>query len=232
MVALDFPSADEALALAARLEGVPVWMKVGMELFYAAGPDLVRRLKAQGHRIFLDLKFHDIPNTVRGAARSATRLGVDMFNVHAAGGSAMMRAALEGAHEGSAGGALPIVIAVTQLTSTSEEVMRREIGIDGRIADVVVRYASLAKDAGLHGVVSSALEAAAVKAACGADFVTVTPGIRPAGADIADQSRVMTPAAALSNGADYLVIGRPITGAPDPREALERIVEEVASVRR
>jgi orotidine-5'-phosphate decarboxylase len=232
MVALDFPSAEEALALAGRLEGVPVWMKVGMELFYAAGPDLVRRLKAQGHRIFLDLKFHDIPNTVRGAARSASRLGVDMFNVHAAGGSAMMRAALEGAHEGSADGALPIVIAVTQLTSTSEETMRREIGIEAPLADVVVRYASLAKDAGLHGVVSSALEAAAVKAACGADFVTVTPGIRPAGADVLDQARVMTPSAALAAGADYLVIGRPITGAPDPREALQRVVEEIASVRR
>ncbi len=232
MVALDFPSADEALALAARLEGVPVWMKVGMELFYAAGPDLVRRLKAQGHRIFLDLKFHDIPNTVRGAARSATRLGVDMFNVHAAGGSAMMRAALEGAREASADGSLPTIIAVTQLTSTSEETMRREIGIDGNIADVVVRYAALAKDAGLHGVVSSALEAAAVKAACGGDFVTVTPGIRPAGADVADQARVMTPSAALAAGADYLVIGRPITAAPDPREALQRVVEEIASVRR
>ena len=232
MVALDVPSADEALGLAGRLEGVPVWMKVGMELFYAAGPDLVRRLKAQGHRIFLDLKFHDIPNTVRGAARSASRLGVDMFNVHAAGGSAMMRAALEGAGEGSEGGKLPIVIAVTQLTSTSEETMRREIGIDAPLADVVVRYASLAKDAGLHGVVSSALEAAAVKAACGADFVTVTPGIRPAGADVLDQARVMTPSAALANGADYLVIGRPITGAPDPREALLRVIEEIASVRR
>ncbi|WP_309122954.1 orotidine-5'-phosphate decarboxylase [Paenibacillus sp.] len=229
MVALDVPGADEALALAARFEGIPVWMKVGMELYYAAGPDLVRRLKAQGHRIFLDLKFHDIPNTVRGAARSATRLGVDMFNVHAAGGSAMMRAALEGALEASAGGGTPIVIAVTQLTSTNEETMRREIGIEGSLADVVLRYARLAKDAGLHGVVSSAQEAAAVKAACGADFVTVTPGIRPLGADVLDQARVMTPAEALANGADYLVIGRPITAAKDPREALERIVREITS---
>ena len=227
MVALDFPDAEAALATAAKLEGIPVWMKVGMELFYAAGPDLVRRLKAQGHRIFLDLKFHDIPNTVRGAARSATRLGVDMFNVHAAGGAAMMRAALEGAVDASAGGPLPLVIAVTQLTSTSEETMRREIGIDAPLSDVVIRYASLAREAGLHGVVSSAQEAAAVKAACGAGFVTVTPGIRPAGADVADQARVMTPAEALANGADYLVIGRPITGAPDPREALSRIVREI-----
>jgi len=229
MVALDFQSADEALALAASLEGIPVWMKVGMELFYAAGPDLVRRLKDQGHRIFLDLKFHDIPNTVRGAARSATRLGVDMFNVHAAGGSAMMRATLEGAREASAGGETPIVIAVTQLTSTSEETMRREIGIDAPLADVVLRYARLAKDAGLHGVVSSAHEAAAVKAACGADFVTVTPGIRPAGADALDQARVTTPSQALASGADYLVIGRPITAAPNPREALERIVRDITT---
>jgi len=227
MVALDVPDAEAALALASRLEGIPCWMKVGMELYYAAGPDLVRRLKAQGHRIFLDLKFHDIPNTVAGAARSAVKLGVDMFNVHAAGGSAMMRAAVEAAIEASPTGETPLVIAVTQLTSTTEETMRREIGIDAPLADVVVRYAALAKSAGLHGVVSSALEAAAVKAACGADFVTVTPGIRPAGADVGDQARVMTPAKALANGADFLVIGRPITRAPDPREALLSIIEEI-----
>jgi orotidine-5'-phosphate decarboxylase len=230
MVALDVPEAEAALTLASRFEGIPCWMKVGMELFYAAGPDLVRELKRQGHRIFLDLKFHDIPNTVRGAARSASRLGVDMFNVHAAGGTAMMRAALEGAEEGSAGGVLPIVIAVTQLTSTSEATMQEEIGINAPIADVVVRYAALAKSAGLHGVVSSALEAAAIKRACGSDFVTVTPGIRPVGADIGDQSRVMTPAAALQNGANYLVIGRPITAAPHPREALERVIAEIQEI--
>lgn len=232
MVGLDVPSAEEALGIAAKLEGIPCWVKVGMELFYAEGPDLVRRLKSQGHRIFLDLKFHDIPNTVRGAARSASRLGVDMFNVHAAGGSAMMRAALEGAEEGSAqaGVSRPIVIGVTQLTSTSEETMRREIGIDAPLADVVVRYAQLTKEAGLHGVVSSALEAAAIKAACGADFVTVTPGIRPAGADVGDQARVMTPAEALRGGADFLVIARPIIRAADPREALEAVVREIEPV--
>lgn len=227
MVALDVPDADEALALAGRLAGIPVWMKVGMELFYAAGPDVVRRLKDQGHRIFLDLKFHDIPNTVRGAARSATRLGVDMFNVHAAGGGAMMRAAALGAREAADGGPLPLVIAVTQLTSTSEETMRREIGIDAPLEDVVLRYARLAREAGLDGVVSSAREAAAVKAVCGAGFVTVTPGIRPAGADAGDQARVMTPMAALSAGADYLVVGRPITQAADPREALLQLAEEI-----
>lgn len=230
MIALDVPDAEAALALTDRFEGHPCWLKVGMELYYAAGPELVRRLKAQGHRIFLDLKFHDIPNTVRGAARSATRLGVDMFNVHAGGGSAMMRAALEGAQEASAGGELPLIIAVTQLTSTSEETMRREIGIDAPLQEVVVRYASLAKAAGMNGVVSSAQEAAAVKAACGADFLTVTPGIRPAGAAVGDQSRIMTPAAALNNGADFLVIGRPITAAPDPRAALLGIIEEIKDI--
>lgn len=228
MIALDVPSAEEALAAAAKLEAVPCWVKVGMELFYAAGPELVRKLKSQGHRIFLDLKFHDIPNTVRGAARSASRLGVDMFNVHAAGGGAMMRAALEGAREGAAqaGVPQPIVIAVTQLTSTSEETMRREIGIDAPLADVVVRYAKLAKEAGLQGVVSSAQEAAAVKAACGADFVTITPGIRPSGAELGDQARVMTPAEAIRAGADYLVIGRPVVQAANPSEALAAVVRE------
>jgi len=228
MVALDVPEADAARKLAARFEGIPIWLKVGMELYYAAGPALVRELKAQGHRIFLDLKLHDIPNTVRGAARSVARLGVDMFNVHAAGGGAMMRAAIEGAEEAVREGVpQPYVIAVTQLTSTSEETMRREIGIDAPLADVVVRYATLAKAAGLHGVVSSAREAAAIKAACGGDFLTVTPGIRPAGADVGDQARVLTPSEAIAAGADYLVIGRPITAAPDPREALLRVIEEL-----
>lgn len=229
MVALDVPSAAEALSVASRLEGIPCWMKVGMELFYAAGPDFVRQLKAQGYRVFLDLKLHDIPNTVRGGVRSVCRLGVDMVNVHAAGGSAMMRAAVEGASEGSAGRERPILIAVTQLTSTNEEMLRREIGIDATVEETVVRYARLAKAAGLHGVVSSAKEAAQVKAACGADFVTVTPGIRPAGADIGDQARVMTPSAALRSGADYLVIGRPITQSPDPREALLAVIAEISN---
>ena len=231
MIALDVPDGESALQLAARFAGIPVWMKVGMELFYAAGPDVVRRLKAQGHRMFLDLKFHDIPNTVRGAARSAARLGVDMINVHAAGGTAMMRAALEGAREGAAeaGVAPPLVIAVTMLTSTSEETMRSEIGIDAPLGDVVLRYARLAREAGLAGVVCSAREAAAVKAACGAEFVTVTPGIRPAGSDAADQARVMTPSAALAAGADYLVVGRPVTQAADPRAALLRLAEEIGA---
>jgi len=231
MVALDFAAPEEALSAAARLEGIPCWMKVGMELYYAAGPDIVRELKAQGHRVFLDLKLHDIPNTVRGGARSIARLGVDMFNVHAAGGSAMMRAAREGAEE-AASGELPIIIAVTQLTSTNEEMLRREIGIDATVEDTVIRYSRLAKEAGLHGVVSSAKEAAQIKAACGRDFITVTPGIRPAGADAGDQARIMTPAEAIRTGTDYLVIGRPITKAPDPREALLRVIAEIEQAKK
>ncbi|WP_199619102.1 orotidine-5'-phosphate decarboxylase [Paenibacillus alkalitolerans] len=229
MVALDVPDADAALRLARQFEGIPCWMKIGMELFYAAGPSVVREVKALGVRVFLDLKLHDIPNTVRGASRSVTRLGVDMFNVHAAGGSAMMRAAVEGAAEGAAGkGRLPLIIGVTQLTSTDERMLNGEIGIPGSIDDAVVRYARMAHSAGLHGVVASAREAAAVKSACGSGFLTITPGIRPAGADAADQARVVTPRDALADGSDYLVIGRPITAAPDPRSALERILAELA----
>lgn len=251
MVALDRPDAASARRLAASLQGAGCWMKVGMELFYAAGPDIVRELKAMGFRVFLDVKMHDIPNTVRGGARSIARLGVDMFNVHAAGGVEMMRAALEGAAEGAAVGAtriategaaaggsdaghpaasvpgMPLVIAVTQLTSTNQAVLNDEIGIPGTVEDAVVRYARLARAAGLHGVVASPLEASAVKRACGAEFLTVTPGIRPRGADPGDQRRYATPLDAVRAGADFLVIGRPITAAPDPAAALEHIVEEL-----
>jgi orotidine-5'-phosphate decarboxylase len=233
MVALDRPDAASARRLAAALQGAGCWMKVGMELFYAAGPDIVRELKAMGFRVFLDVKMHDIPNTVRGGARSIARLGADMFNVHAAGGMAMMRAALEGAAEGAAesGGpgasGLPVIIAVTQLTSTDQATLNDEIGIPGTVEDTVVRYARLARAAGLHGVVASPLEAAAVKRACGADFLAVTPGIRPRGADPGDQRRFATPLDAVRAGADFLVIGRPNTAAPDPAAALEHLVEEL-----
>jgi orotidine-5'-phosphate decarboxylase len=227
MVALDVPDAEAALRLARRFVGIPCWMKIGMELYYAAGPQIVREVKAMGARVFLDLKLHDIPNTVRGAARSVTRLGVDMFNVHAAGGSAMMRAAVEGASEAASGGRVPLIIAVTQLTSTDERTLHDEIGIPGPLEEAVVRYARLASAAGLNGVVASAREAAAVKAACGGDFLAVTPGIRPAGADAQDQARVVTPRDAIAAGSDYLVIGRPITAAADPRLALERIVSDL-----
>lgn len=237
MVALDKPDAEAALRLASQLQGAGCWMKVGMELFYAAGPGVVRELKARGFRVFLDLKLHDIPNTVRGGARSIARLGVDMFNVHAAGGQAMMAAAMDGVRDeaetgdaaaaGSSEPRSPIVIAVTQLTSTSQAVLNDEIGISGPVQDAVVRYAKLARDAGLHGVVASPLEVGAIKAACGAGFVTVTPGIRPRGADIGDQSRVRTPMEAVRDGTDYLVIGRPVTAAADPAQALDTILKEM-----
>ncbi|WP_248926576.1 orotidine-5'-phosphate decarboxylase [Paenibacillus hamazuiensis] len=228
MVALDYPTAQDAERLIEQLEGIPCWMKVGMQLFYAAGPGFVERLKARGYKVFLDVKMHDIPNTVKGGSESVTRLGVDMFNVHAAGGAQMMQAALEGVDKGQASGsAKPIVIAVTQLTSTSRHVMNDEIGIPGPVDEAVIRYARLAQRAGLHGVVASPLEVTAIKAACGSPFLTVTPGIRPAGADIGDQSRVMTPPEAFRQGTDYVVIGRPITAAPDPREAIQAIIDSI-----
>ncbi|MFD2672278.1 orotidine-5'-phosphate decarboxylase [Marinicrinis sediminis] len=229
MVALDYPNKQQAERLLQQLEGIPCYMKVGMELFYAEGPSFVAELKKQGYRVFLDLKMHDIPNTVKGGAASITRMGVDMFNVHAAGGSAMMEAAMEGVAQASAGSnERPTVIAVTQLTSTSQHMLNGEIGIAGTVQDTVVRYAKLASQAGLQGVVASPVEVAAIKEACSASFVTVTPGIRPAGAAIGDQSRVMTPKEARAAGTDYMVIGRPITAAEHPRQAIEQIVKELS----
>lgn len=227
MVALDRPDEAAAESLIRALEGIPCWLKVGMELFYAAGPAFVAGLKDRGYRVFLDVKMHDIPNTVKGGAASVTRLGVDLFNVHAAGGVRMMEAALEGAEAASGGRPRPRVIAVTQLTSTSQAVLNDEIGIPGTAEEAVVRYARLARRAGLDGVVASAREVRAVKAACGGGFLAVTPGIRPASASADDQERIMTPREALDAGADFLVIGRPITAAPDPREAFESIVKEL-----
>ncbi len=229
MVALDYPGAAEARQLIEALKGIPCYMKVGMQLFYSAGPQFVSSLKEQGYKVFLDVKMHDIPNTVKGGSESVTILGVDMFNVHAAGGKQMMEAALEGVDKALNGGTdKPIVIGVTQLTSTSQAVMNEEIGIGGSVEEAVLRYARLAQSAGLHGVVASPLEVTKIKGACGAEFVTVTPGIRPAGADIGDQTRVMTPAEAFAQGTDYVVIGRPITAAKDPRSALEAIIQSVS----
>ncbi|MEK6990419.1 orotidine-5'-phosphate decarboxylase [Paenibacillus sp. FSL K6-1566] len=230
MVALDFPDAARAMELVRRLEGIPCYMKVGMQLFYAAGPDFIRELKAAGYSVFLDVKMHDIPNTVKGGSHSVTRLGVDMFNVHAGGGLAMMQAAIAAAEAAVAdtpGLAMPTVIAVTQLTSTSRQVMNEEIGIAGSVEDTVVRYAELARQAGLHGVVASSLEVEAIAAACGKAFKTVIPGIRPAGSDVGDQKRVLTPGEAIRKGSHYLVVGRPITAASDPRQAAEQIIEEM-----
>ncbi|HEY0826735.1 MAG TPA: orotidine-5'-phosphate decarboxylase [Bacilli bacterium] len=239
MVALDYERAEEAKQLLNKLRGIPCYVKVGMQLFYAAGPDFILYLKSEGYRVFLDLKLHDIPNTVKGGANSITRLGVDMFNVHAAGGLKMMQAAVEGVDEamairpssGSDPGSVtydhikPIVIGVTQLTSTSQTILNDEIGIGGPIEEAVIRYAQTAKTAGLQGVVASPIEVGKIKERCGANFLTITPGIRPIGADIGDQSRVMTPKDAFDQGTDYVVIGRPITAAPDPRQALESIIE-------
>ncbi|OXM86243.1 orotidine-5'-phosphate decarboxylase [Paenibacillus rigui] len=233
MVALDYAEANEARQLVEALKGIPCYMKVGMQLFYSAGPQFVLSLKEQGYKVFLDVKMHDIPNTVKGGSESVTRLGVDMFNVHAAGGKQMMEYAMEGvdkALNGSTNAVKPIVIAVTQLTSTSQTVMNEEIGLAGTVEEAVLRYARLAQAAGLNGVVASPLEVTRIKEACGSGFVTVTPGIRPAGAAIGDQSRVMTPPEAFAQGTDYVVIGRPITGAADPRAALEAIIASVQEV--
>jgi orotidine-5'-phosphate decarboxylase len=231
MVALDFAEAEQANQLVKALKGIPCYMKVGMQLFYSAGPQFVLGLKEQGYKVFLDLKMHDIPNTVKGGAESITRLGVDMFNVHAAGGKHMMEAALEGVDKAlrtcNGSNTKPIVIGVTQLTSTSQSVMNEEIGVSGSLEAAVLRYAQAAQAAGLQGVVASPLEVIRIKEACGSGFVTVTPGIRPIGSDIGDQSRVLTPAEAFAQGTDFVVIGRPITAAADPCGALESIIESI-----
>jgi orotidine-5'-phosphate decarboxylase len=220
IVPLDFPDAEAALALAARLDPGLCRVKVGKELFTAAGPDIVRRLHDKGFQVFLDLKFHDIPNTVAGACRAAARLGVWMMNVHASGGEAMMKAARE-AIAGSA--RPPLLIGVTVLTSLDDAALER-IGFRGKAHAVVQRLAALTRDCGLDGVVCSAQEAPALrKLAAGQSFALVTPGIRLAGAAADDQSRVVTPQEAVRLGADYLVIGRPITASPDPVATLRAI---------
>lgn len=228
IVALDLPTADAAARIAERLEGRAGMFKVGFELFSAEGPVLPRYLAARGERVFLDLKFHDIPNTVRSASREAAQLGVSMFNVHASGGRKMMEAALEGAREGQGTGARPLVLAVTVLTSLSA-VDLVETGVNGSTEEAVIRLALLAKSAGLDGVVASAREAAAIRKACGANFAIVTPGIRPASSAAHDQARVSTPEDAIRAGADYLVCGRPITASPAPESAADAIVAEIES---
>ena len=227
IIACDFPDRESTLAFLDRFQGSrKPFVKIGMELFYGAGPDIVREIKARGHRIFLDLKLHDIPNTVRKAMKVLSALDVDMVNVHAAGTVAMMKAALEGLTR--ADGTRPLLIAVTQLTSTSEETMQKELLIGASINDTIVRYAQNAREAGLDGVVCSPLEAAMVKEACGEAFLTVTPGIRFADAAADDQVRITTPARAREIGSDYIVVGRPITAAQDPVAAYERCMKEFA----
>ncbi|MBQ6987002.1 MAG: orotidine-5'-phosphate decarboxylase [Oscillibacter sp.] len=227
IVALDFPDWATTLQFLDRFaNGEKPFVKIGMELYYAEGPSVVRELRRRGHRIFLDLKLHDIPNTVRRTMSVLSRLDVDMVNLHAAGGSAMMEAALEGLTRPD--GSRPLLIAVTQLTSTDARTLKEELLIDTPMQETVLRYAHNAAAHGLDGVVCSPLEAAAVKARCGDAFLTVTPGIRFADGDIGDQKRVMTPARAANAGCDYIVVGRPVTQAPDPVEAYRRCVREFA----
>ncbi len=224
IIACDFAGAEETFRFLDRFEGEKPFVKIGMELFYAAGPQIVRELKARGHRIFLDLKLHDIPNTVKKAMRVLSALDADIVNLHAAGTAAMMKAALEGLTRPD--GTRPLLIAVTQLTSTDEEAMHRELLIDAPLDEVVLRYAENAAAAGLDGVVCSPLEAGKVHARCGAGFLTVTPGVRFAGGSVGDQKRVTTPAQARELGSDYIVVGRPITEAADPEAAYRRCVKE------
>ena len=224
IVACDFASAEETFKFLDKFEGKKPFVKIGMELYYAEGPEIVREIKKRGHKIFLDLKLHDIPNTVKKAMAVLSHLDVDMTNLHAAGTVAMMEAALEGLTRPD--GTRPMLIAVTQLTSTSEERMKSDLLINEPIDKVVMHYASCAKTAGLDGIVCSPLEAGKVHERCGKDFVTVTPGVRFADGDKGDQVRVMTPAAAKEIGSDYIVVGRPITAAEDPVLAYERCCRE------
>ena len=224
IIACDFASKADTLAFLDKFENKSLYLKIGMELFYAEGPDIVREIKARGHKIFLDLKLHDIPNTVKKAMNVLSRLDVDMCNLHAAGTCAMMEAALEGLTRPD--GTRPLLIAVTQLTSTSQERMTEDLLIDQPIDKVVMHYALNAKKSGLDGIVCSPLEAGKVHDACGKDFVTVTPGVRFTDGDKGDQVRVMTPAEAKKIGSDYIVVGRPITAAADPVAAYDRCVAE------
>lgn len=223
IIALDFPTGVEAVEFIDQFQGRKPFVKIGMELFYAEGPDIVRALKKQGHKLFLDLKLHDIPNTVKRAMSVLSGLDVDMVNIHAAGTTAMMSAALEGLTRPD--GTRPLLIAVTQLTSTDSESLKKELLIDVPMEETVLAYAENAAWSGLDGVVCSPLEAARVKERCGAGFLTVTPGVRFDGGDAGDQKRVMTPAMARA-GSDYIVMGRPITRAADPVAAYERAVKE------
>ncbi len=224
IIACDFASAEQTFEFLDKFTGRKPFVKIGMELFYAEGPSIVREIKARGHKIFLDLKLHDIPNTVKKSMAVLSRLDVDMTNLHASGTVRMMEGALEGLTRPD--GSRPILIAVTQLTSTDQEAMENDLLIKEPIDKVVMHYASNAAKAGLDGVVCSPLEAGKVHDTCGKDFITVTPGVRFADGDIGDQKRVMTPAEEKKIGSDYIVVGRPITAAPDPVAAYERCIAE------
>ena len=224
IIACDFASKEEVFTFLDKFQEEKPFVKIGMELYYAEGPQIVREIKAKGHKIFLDLKLHDIPNTVRKAMAVLSNLDVDICNLHAAGTTAMMESALEGLTR--ADGTRPLLIAVTQLTSTDQQSMEQHLMIHTPIDEVVMHYAQTAKNAGLDGIVCSPLEAGKVHDHCGSDFLTVTPGVRFADGDVGDQKRVMTPAAAKEIGSDYIVVGRPITKATDPVEAYRRCVRE------
>ena len=224
IIACDFDGKDELMKFLAQFEGESLYLKVGMELFYAAGPEIIKEIKDRGHKIFLDLKLHDIPNTVMKAMRVLRDLDVDMCNVHAAGTIAMMEAAVKGLTREN--GTRSLLIAVTQLTSTSQERMEKDLLIEKPIDEVVMHYANNAKLAGLDGIVCSPLEAGKVHERCGSDFLTITPGVRFADGEIGDQVRVMTPEQAKLIGSDYIVVGRPITQAENPVEAYRRCVRE------
>ena len=224
IIACDFDSKEKVMNFLSLFKGRKPFVKIGMELYYAEGPAIVRELKEKGHKIFLDLKLHDIPNTVKKAMAVLSRLDVDMCNLHASGATQMMKGALEGLTRPD--GTRPILIGVTQLTSTDQETMERDLLIKEPIDKVVMHYALTAKNAGLDGVVCSPLEAEKVHDVCGKEFVTVTPGIRFADGDVGDQKRIMTPKEARRIGSDYIVVGRPITAAEDPVDAYERCVRE------
>ena len=224
IIALDFDSKEKTLSFLDKFTGRKPFVKIGMELYYAEGPAIVREIKERGHKIFLDLKLHDIPNTVKKAMAVLRNLDVDITNLHAAGTKAMMEAALEGLTRPD--GTRPLLIAVTQLTSTDQESMENDLMIHAPIDEVVMHYAKCAEEAGLDGIVCSPLEAGKVHDTCGKQFLTITPGVRFADGDVGDQKRVMTPAAAKEIGSDYIVVGRPITAAADPVAAYERCVAE------
>ena len=224
IVACDFASKEDVFAFLDKFEEEKPFVKIGMELYYAEGPEIVREIKRRGHKIFLDLKLHDIPNTVKKSMKVLSTLGVDITNLHAAGTTRMMEAALEGLTRPD--GTRPLLIAVTQLTSTDQESLEQDLWIEKPMEQVVMHYASNAAKAGLDGVVCSPLEAQAVHNTCGEKFLTITPGVRFADGEIGDQKRVMTPAQAKEIGSDYIVVGRPITAAPDPVAAYKRCVAE------
>lgn len=231
IIALDVDTMEQAEALVDKLGSYAGGFKVGMQLYNSVGPEAVRRLREKGVPVFIDLKLHDIPNTVAGAARVLTRHGAAILNVHAAGGADMMNTAAKASRDeaAAAGIAPPLVVAVTVLTSVSQDVFNKEIGIAGSIQERVVSWALLAKEAGLDGVVASPLEITPIREACGKDFVIITPGVRPAGAAANDQKRTMSPGEAIKLGATYLVVGRPVTAAPEPVKALRAILEDIYS---